>query len=114
MVLLKSMQCCVDTVLRHHRLIRLIEMDVSPMFLALVSTDLPVWPTYTLPHSHGIQYTPGRFKPKSSLTDLSICMAFFRGIWTVLMLNLARSYMVLKTFFFAFFFFGFLTNWYGW
>jgi hypothetical protein len=44
MVLLKSMQCCVDTVLRHHRLIRLIEMDVSPMFLALVSTDLPFGP----------------------------------------------------------------------
>jgi hypothetical protein len=34
MVLLKMMQCPVDTVLRHRRLIWLIKIDVSPMFLA--------------------------------------------------------------------------------
>jgi hypothetical protein len=34
MVLLKSMQCRVDTVLRHRRLVHLIETDVSPMLFA--------------------------------------------------------------------------------
>jgi hypothetical protein len=47
-------------------LIRLFETYVSHMFFAICSIDLPVWPTYTLPHSHGILYTPGTFRPKSS------------------------------------------------
>jgi hypothetical protein len=37
--------------------------------LHLVMMDLSVWPTYTLPHSHWIQYTPGTFKLQSSLTQ---------------------------------------------
>jgi hypothetical protein len=62
--------------------------------LHLVSMDLPVWPLYTLPHSHGIRYTLGTFKPKLSSTDLSIYMVFFHGIWTILMLNLPRSLLI--------------------
>jgi hypothetical protein len=41
MVLLKSMQCRVDTVLRHRRLIWLIETDVSSMFLASSLDESP-------------------------------------------------------------------------
>jgi hypothetical protein len=72
---------CIDTVLRHRKLIRLFETDMCPLCsLHLVSVHLPVWPMYTLSHSHGIRYMPGTFKPKLSLTDLSICVVFFHGI----------------------------------
>jgi hypothetical protein len=54
-------------------------MDMSPMSLASCLDGSPCLAhVYTLPHSHGIRYTPGTFKPKLSLTDLSICMVFSR------------------------------------
>jgi hypothetical protein len=65
--------------------------------LHLVPKDLPVCPTYIFPHSHGIRYTPGTLRPKSSLTILSMCIFFF-GNWTVLMLCLARSLLYLWAF----------------
>jgi hypothetical protein len=43
-----TMSCVV---FHHRRLVRLIETDVSPVFLHLVSMDLPVWRTYALLHS---------------------------------------------------------------
>jgi hypothetical protein len=82
----------IDTVLHYLRLIRLFKTMCLLCSLHLVSTDLPIWP---LPHSHGVRYTQGIFKPKLSLTDLSICMFFFRAIWTVVILYLARSLLIL-------------------
>jgi hypothetical protein len=71
---------CVDTVLRLHRLVRLIETDVSPMFLATRLNGSPCLAHVYLAHSHGIWHTPGTFKPRSSLTDLNICVLFFHGM----------------------------------
>jgi hypothetical protein len=48
-----------------------------------------------LPHSQGIRYTPGTFRPKSSLTGLIMCIFFFFGMWMVLILCLARSLQIL-------------------
>jgi hypothetical protein len=56
-----------------------------------VSMVLPVCPTYTLPHSQGMRYTPGTFRPSLSLTKPSMWILFLAGMWMVLMLCLASS-----------------------
>jgi hypothetical protein len=48
-----------------------------------------------LPHSQGIWYTPGTFRPKSSLTGLSMCIFFFFGMSMVLILCLTSSLLIL-------------------
>jgi hypothetical protein len=63
--------------------------------LRVVSMDLPVWPMYTFPHSQGIRYTPGIFRPKSSLAVLSNCLFFYIGMWTVLILYFVKSLLIL-------------------
>jgi hypothetical protein len=61
----------------------------------LISTVLDVWPTYTLSHSHGMQYTPDVFRPRSSLIVLKVLTVFFIGIWIFFMLCLANSLLSL-------------------
>jgi len=93
-ILLKSIQCPVLTVLCYCRFLRLFKTCLV-CSLCLASVDLPVWPMYTLLHSHGIQYMPGTFRPKSSLTGLSMYIFFLFGMWTMLMLYLAKSLVIL-------------------
>jgi hypothetical protein len=82
----------VYAMFRNRRFLRLIESYVSHV---LVSMDLPVWPMYTFPHSQGIRYTPGIFRPKSSLAVLSNCLFYFIGTWTVLILYFVKSLLIL-------------------
>jgi hypothetical protein len=42
----------------------------------LISIVLDVWPIYTLPHSHGMQYTRDVFRPRSSLISLKVLTVF--------------------------------------
>jgi len=56
---------------------------------------LEVWPTYTLPYSYGMQYTPDVLRPRLSLMGIQVLEIYFIGIWIVLMLCLASSLLIL-------------------
>jgi len=55
---------------------------------------LEVWPTYTLPHSHRMQYTLDVLRPRLPLISLNVIDVFFIGMWMVLMLCLASSWLI--------------------
>jgi len=61
----------------------------------LISMVLEVWPTYTLPYSYGMQYTPDVLRPRLSLMGIQVLEIYFIGIWIVLMLCLASSLLIL-------------------
>jgi hypothetical protein len=61
----------------------------------LVAIVLEVWHTHTLLHSHGMKYMPHVVRPRSSLPALKVLIAFFTGIWIVLILCLASSLLKL-------------------
>jgi hypothetical protein len=63
---------CIKVVLHYRRLIDLFEMYMPHMFLASNLNGPPSLAHKTSPHSHGIWYTPGTLRPKSSLTVLSM------------------------------------------
>jgi hypothetical protein len=56
---------------------------------------LEVWPTHTLPHSHGMQYTPDVLRPRLSLMGLKMLEVYLNRIWIVLMLCFATSLLIL-------------------
>jgi hypothetical protein len=62
--------------------------------LRLVLLVLPVWPTYTLPHSQGIEYIPGTFRPKLSMADLSVWIFFLAKLCMFLILCLASNLLI--------------------
>ena len=63
-------------------------------FWHLISIILDVWPPYTSPHSHGMQYMPHVLRPRPSLIGLKVFIVFFARMWIVVILCLASSLLV--------------------
>ena len=63
-------------------------------FWHLILIILDVWPPYTSPHSHGMQYMPDILRPRSSLISLKVLVIFFTKMWIVVILCLATSLLV--------------------
>lgn len=62
-----------DAVFCYCRFLKFVVLHVMHMLLVMVH---PVWPTYTLPHFHAIQYVPGTRPPRLSFADLSKLLLF--------------------------------------
>jgi len=58
-------------------------------FWHLISMVLEVWPTHTMPDSHGMQYTPDVLRPRLSLISLTVVEEFFP--WNIDRFNVTFS-----------------------